>query len=130
MINPPPPDAVLVFHVVYDITVEWYGVAKQFPKRDRYILGEKVFIELLECLHAVNRARYSTNNRKVQHLYSAITAMNNATILVRLANSLEILPDKRYFALSEKFINVGKQLGGWLKYCQSPQPIPPQYSGK
>ncbi len=36
-------------------------------------------------------------------------------LLLRLANEIKILDDKKYLSLTEKLQEIGRMLGGWLK---------------
>jgi len=118
--NNPPPNAVTpVFHNLYDISCEWHRIAEKFPKRDRYTLGERIFTEFISGLSAITRAQYSTHTQKLPHLFTASQHINTAVILIRMCNTLELLPDKRYFAIAKIVTDIGKQIGGWIRDIQN-----------
>ena len=115
----PPPNAVApVFHILYDFTCEWHIISKNFPKRDRYTLGERIFSELLATLTAVTKAQYASSFKKLPHLFAASEHINAAIVLIRITNTLGILLDKRYYAVTERLNIIGKHIGGWIRDTQ------------
>ncbi|HAY23406.1 MAG TPA: diversity-generating retroelement protein Avd [Desulfobacterales bacterium] len=91
-----------------DMAVYAYGALRQFPKSERFTLGA----ELRECLWKGLKLIVKANNE----LDSEIKTM---LALLRVAHGLNIIPPKKYELWAGMLVEIGKMLGGWLKYCRS-----------
>jgi len=86
------------------------------PKMDRYTIGEKVFSLLIELLVGILQAQYLTQEQKIEKLKANSSELDNIKILVRLTRSLEIIDEKQYINLENKLQEIGRMLGGWIKW--------------
>ena len=86
------------------------------PKISKYTLGEnidKVFIAFLELLFQASSAK-----GKLDILQKASDKLNLLKFLLRIAWESKTLDNKKYIKLSEKLNEIGKMLGGWIRYIQ------------
>ncbi len=104
-----------MFTRIYDLTCHWYRVARKFPKPDRYTIGNEIFSYLIVLLVGITKAEYLDFQRKRALLNSLSPTLDTIKILVRLANSLDILPDKHSIPIQGELQEIGKMLGGWIR---------------
>jgi len=99
----------------YEIYKDLHQHIKTFPKSDKYSLGEKLKNINLEILELLIDAEIAKRDWKPPLLQKAGRKTDLLKLLLRLANELKILDDKKYLSLIEKFQEIGRMLGGWLK---------------
>lgn len=91
---------------------------KEFPKPDRYTLGNEIFSHLIALLVGITKAEYLSAQRKREHLASLSPTLDTLKILVRLASSLGILKEKHTIPIQGELQEIGKMLGGWMRALQ------------
>ena len=95
------------------------------PKRDRYALGLKIDQQALDFFELILMGRVKTGNSKFLILQKADLKLSQLKFFVRLAYDLKVLPEKRYIELEEKLLELGRMLGGWLKFLNLAEPKRP-----
>lgn len=93
----------------------WQMYVRHFPKDLRYTLGGKIdllFIEILESLFA---ASYLIREQKLPHLQRATLKLDLLKFFLQLSWECKALDSKKFSAISELTIEVGRMLGGWQK---------------
>ena len=99
--------------------MEFYKIChesvKVFPKQERYSLGQKIENTILEILEFALQAAYLPKYRKADFIRKASDKADLLKYLIRLAYETKSINLKRYMALEEKIIEIGKMLGGWIK---------------
>lgn len=101
----------------YEFYRELYIVVKQFPKGDRYALGEKCDLAALELLASLFEAGSVTKTEKRPLLARASVQLNLIRVYLRLAKDIKIVDMKRYLALQTDLEEMGRMLGGWKRYA-------------
>ncbi|MBU2539693.1 diversity-generating retroelement protein Avd [Patescibacteria group bacterium] len=94
----------------------FYQYLESFPRKDRYVLGQKcenIILEILELL--ISTTQFFNKNKKIELLEKASIKLNVLRIIARLAKDVKVLDLKRYIILQEKINEIGKMLGGWIK---------------
>jgi len=77
-------------------------------------LGQKIDNTALEILETITLAGISNQN-KLNLLEKASQKLDLLKILIRLADDLKILDNKKYLEIQQKIQEIGKMLGGWIK---------------
>jgi len=106
-------DDLIVFKKTYDLILWLYPAVEQFPKSQRFILGQQILnslIDFLKTLIETNQTRY-----KKELLNRASIELDKVRLLTRLAKDLRFLSLKKYLLLCEKINEVGKILGGLIR---------------
>ena len=85
----------------------------KFPRDQKFVLGDRIEVKLLEVQESCLRAYYGGEKRG--HLLEANLQLEVARHLVRLAHSLKLFANHTYAVISEKVDEVGRMLGGWLR---------------
>lgn len=90
-----------------------YPALAQFPKSEKFALVTDIkrsMDSLLErCIEAQKKYHKKTT------LQDMDVEIMKIQIYIRLAYQLGFLPPKKYEVWSEKIVEIGKMLGGWLK---------------
>ncbi len=118
----PPPQRVAVFTKTYALTCRWYGIAKKFPKPDRYTLGNQLFALLLQLLTGITQAEYLHGAKKRTTLEALSPTLDTIKILVRLSRTLGIIEMPQYIAIEEQCNAIGNMLGGWIRSLPHDEP--------
>ncbi|MCX6713700.1 MAG: diversity-generating retroelement protein Avd [Candidatus Vogelbacteria bacterium] len=108
-------------HKTYQLYELLYKCLASMPKRDRYALGLKIEQQTLDFFELIMLASAKTGSRKLLILQKADLKLRMLQLFVRLAQDIKVLPVKRYIELEEKLLELGKMIGGWLKFLTSPE---------
>lgn len=87
-----------------------------FPKAEKYTLGQKIENSLLETLELSLKAAFSGKQGKLLFLNEIDSKVKLLKTLVRLAGEIKAIDDKKYLLLQEHLQEIGKMIGGWIKY--------------
>ena len=106
---------VPIFKKAYDLYKLFHDSLKNFPKQERYSLGQKcesVITELLEYIFHAGQAR---KQDKIPFLERASVALNLLRVYLRLAKDVRALDVKNYVALQLIVDEIGRMIGGWQR---------------
>lgn len=85
----------------------------KFPREQKFVLGDRIEVKLLEVQESCLRAYYSQEKRA--NLSEANMTLEVTRHLIRLAHALRFFSNHTYAVLSVKVDEVGRMIGGWLK---------------
>lgn len=85
------------------------------PKDARYTLGAKIDRALIEAIELLFAASYLGKKQKLPYLQKANTRFDLVKFLLQILWEIKALDNSKYVVLSEKFDEIGKMLGGWLR---------------
>jgi len=101
---------------------KWYEFTKwllarvdQFPKNQRFILGQRLVDGVLDIQECLVEAAYSSGDRKREQLATANRKIEVLRWLIRMAHERELLTGRQYAFTSEQMTECGRMLGGWIK---------------
>lgn len=86
----------------------------KFPRNQRYTLGDRLEKKLLGLLELLIEAQYS--KEKTIILKKANLEIEQLRYLFRLSNDLRLMNLKTYELSANYLMEIGAQVGGWLKY--------------
>lgn len=104
-----------IFQKTYETYKLFYSYLVNFPKKDKYTLGQRCENALLDLLEAITLAGGVSKAEKLPILQRASTKLDLAKIFIRLCKDLKILDNKKYLALESSLQEIGKMLGGWIR---------------
>ena len=93
----------------------------KFPKPSRYSVGVKIENTLLEVIELLYLAQSKRGNSRLLILNKADILLRILFVHLRLAYKIKCLNDAGFAILSEKLIEIGKMVGGWIKYTNTSQ---------
>lgn len=82
-------------------------------------MGQKIENLILEILELSFKVSYSTKIEKPQLLKDADAKIHLLKTIIRLAYEIKALDDKKYLALQEQLQEIGRMIGGWIRYSQN-----------
>lgn len=108
-----------IFLKTYELYKTFYGYLPLLPRKDRYAMGEKCEIALIDLLEAIIMASNLTKQEKLPILRKASAKVDILKVFFRLGKDLKIVDNKKYQILDELVSEIGRMLGGWIKTTQS-----------
>lgn len=107
----------VIYMKIYDLSLWLFPHVGRYPKNERTALGLQTKQCLLELLKHVVLAYNST--KKLPHLHEASAQLDLLRLFVRLSVDLRYTSVKQYEHASELINEVGRMLGGWLRFACS-----------
>ncbi|TSC61906.1 MAG: hypothetical protein Greene041614_829 [Parcubacteria group bacterium Greene0416_14] len=104
-----------IFKKTYDFMREFYVFELDFPKKDRYTLGQRCEFYIIDVLEGVMIAAQTEKNKKLQILEGVSNKLDLLKVFIRLSADLKILSDKRYIVCQNHLQEIGRMLGGWMR---------------
>ena len=100
----------------------WQRYLVDFPKQNRYTLGNKIDEIFLIAIEFSFLASYAKLDTKIIHLERCISRVDLLKLLLQLAWEIHALDNQKYIALSEQLAEIGRMLGGWRKGLETKTP--------
>ena len=114
--NPPPsPFGLSIIQKLVAIYKLWHEILPNFSRDSRHTLGAKIDALFLEVIENTVKAGYSDKVEKEIFLKRASVKLDLLKFFLQIAWEIKSLDNKKYINLSEKLLEVGKMLGGWIK---------------
>ena len=111
-----------VLERTYDF-VKWLVPAvTQFPRQQRYLLGERLELAALDLLDLLVEARLVPETR-LMTLRKAAVRVDRLLYLLRLSHDLELLSGPRYANACRVLDEVGRQVSGWMRASSRREPM-------
>lgn len=110
-----------IFTKTYELYKTFYSYLATFPKKDRYTLGQKCELVLLDLLEGIILASSLSREEKLPILKTASLKLDVLKVLFRLGKDLKIIESKKYLILESFLQEIGKMLGGWIKTTTASQ---------
>lgn len=104
-----------IFAKTYELYKIFYEYLLTFPKKDRYTLGQKCEIRLLNLLESIIVSGNLSKQEKFPFLKQASLNLDILKILFRLGKDLKVIDNKKYLVLETHLQEIGRMLGGWIK---------------
>lgn len=97
-----------------DLYKDFYIEIKKWPKPEKYSIGkrcEDLILDIFKNLLAASR-----NKEKLRYLKKANLELQIFKHLIRMIKELNIMKNKKYIFFCTKILEIGKMLGGWIKF--------------
>jgi len=107
-----------IFQKTYDLIKQIYIYVPKFPKREQYVLGQRIENIAFDFLSLIVEAN-ERKEKKLEILKKASVVLNKLRVFVRLARDLKFLSFGHYEILSKMIDEIGRMLGGWIKYSET-----------
>ena len=91
----------------------WLGLYRNFPKPERFGLGEKIDILFLELLEKTYNSTYSKPSMKINILEETASKLDKIKFFSEIAWENKLIMTEKYTLLLEQLQVIGRQLGGW-----------------
>ncbi len=110
-------DLIPVVQKSYDLCAGLYTHVNRFPRAQRGLLGRVILEDALQMLVSLTVANRRAD--KAEELREASGRLDALRITLRLSKRLGFVSNGGYEDLSNGADEVGRMLGGWLKYEQA-----------
>lgn len=108
-----------IFKKVYDLYKEFYFCIGNFPRKDKYSLGQKCESIISEIMECVLEASQLPKSEKSPYLEKASVKLNLLRMYTRLAKEIRALDINKYILIEEMINEIGKMLGGWKRFIKN-----------
>jgi len=110
-----------------DVYCLWIIVHRDFPKTERFGIGQKIENSFLDLLELTFASTYLVANQKILILSKTIAKLDNLKFFTQLAWESKLIKTEKYSEISKTLEEIGRMLGGWRKGLQAKdQKLPPQ----
>ncbi len=93
----------------------WITLHRDFPKVERFGIGQKIEQSFLDMLELTFTSVYLAQEQKIISLSKTIAKMDNLKFFIQLAWESKLIPTEKYSKISGELEEVGRMLGGWKK---------------
>lgn len=94
-----------------------YIALRQFPKSEKFTLAADIKRSIFKMLELIIRCNKSRDKKGL--VYEIDVELDISRSFIRLAMELGFLPFKKYEVLSNHFTELGRMVGGWIKFINS-----------
>jgi hypothetical protein len=119
----PPPNKIfsepVIFHKIAQLYFTAHTRVLRFPKISRYSLGVRIENTVLEILELAYLAQSKKGPSRLLILNKADIILRMLFVHLRIAYKIKCLNDASFAELSEKCVEIGKMLGGWIKHTNA-----------
>ena len=110
-----PPVAI----AVYKTYMTFNPLVLKFPKIYRYTLAQAIEKNILVLLELIFEANSLPRPLREAPLLKANAKCEILKMLARMSFELKLIESTQYFQIAAEFLEIGKMLGGWIKYVRS-----------
>lgn len=103
-----------IVHKSYELYLFLHTNINSFPKRDRYTLGVQIEQRILKILELIMLAREKTGASKLLILHKIDVELKLLKLFLRMSFDTWALPENKYINVSERLLEIGRMLGGWI----------------
>ncbi len=107
------PSVPIVVSKTYELTLWFLPKLAKFPRDQRFLLGDRIEMFLLDILEGLIDATYT--KEKIKALKKVNLKLEKLRFMVRMANDMHYINIGSYEFASRGINEVGKMVGGWLK---------------
>src|SRR3989344_8772969 len=103
---------VIKLFMLYEIT---HKLVFKFPKHERYTLGEKIEMAILDGMELFVFADQVSKYEKEKVLSKANSKIELLKILFRVSLNCTMIESRVYLEIEEKLQEIGRMTQGWIK---------------
>lgn len=85
------------------------------PRDERFGIGGKIDLLLLDTLEILRIASYARTEEKQRYLITAIARIDSLRFFVQIAWESKLIPSNQFQTLGLMIEEVGRMVGGWRK---------------
>ena len=97
----------------YDLVRELTRRVAKFPRDFKFLLGDRVLVNVYELLDSLLEAKYTKDKRAI--LERANLRLEQMRFQIRLAHDERLISAHQYEVVSRQINEVGRLVGGWRK---------------
>lgn len=108
-------DDLPILQKMYELYKVFYQYAVNFPKKDRFGIGQRCENQILDLVEWTIKASKSRRENKQAILYQISLQLDTLKIFIRLMKEIRTIDLKKYTIIQGHINEIGKMLGGWIK---------------
>ncbi len=85
------------------------------PRTERFGLGSKIDLLLLDLLELLRKATYTPIHEKIIILENASIKIDSIRFFIQLLWETRLMPQEQFLSLGTDIEQIGKMIGGWKK---------------
>lgn len=105
-----------IFHKLYDFYKLLHSYHSTIPKMQRYTLWQRCEKISLTLLEQVISTGHLVGEVRTQEIHEMSKGVDLLKVLIRLAKETHTITPKQYMELQTLLQEIGKMIGGWLKF--------------
>lgn len=105
-----------IFHKVYSLYKTLHGYHSTIPRMQRYTLWQRCENTSLTLLERVISTGHLAGAVRTQEIHEMSKGVDLLKVLIRLAKETHTITPKQYLELQTLLQEIGKMVGGWLKF--------------
>jgi len=106
---------LIMFQKFYDLMVYSIPIINRFPKSQKFVLGQQIQNCMIDISKMIVQANKFGDKHRLNNLYYIDVELEKLRMLIRLATDLGLMSREKYGNHSEKLVEIGRILGGWIK---------------
>lgn len=115
---------VPIVYAVEKFYASLYNEFRNLPKKDRFTIGQKSETLTLDLLATLFHAQKKRGEKRIEELCEADTTLKILKTVIRLAFEVQVIEEGKYLRLERALVEIGRMLGGWIKYTATENPAP------
>ena len=104
----------------YQFVLWLIPTVEQFPRAQKFLLGDRLQTTALDVLDGLIEATYSREAGPILRRVNLL--LEKLRVLFRLAKDLKYVDLRRYEFVARAVDEIGRLVGGWLKAGTTPRP--------
>lgn len=108
-------DNIPVIKKIYELYRNFYLFSKLFPKKDKYTLGSRCEIYIIETLELLLGAGSAPRIEKLALIKKANVKFDALKVFIRLASDVKMIDGRKYVVLQKQIQEIGRMIGGWQR---------------
>ena len=107
-----------IIHGIIEFYKSWHFILPHFPTPSRNTLGYHIDTLAIEISELLFSAIFLNGIEKISIIELVSKKLDSLKFLLRLAWEIQVIKSTQYAMISKQLLELGKQLGGWLKQLQ------------
>lgn len=96
----------------------WHEYLVNLPRHTRFTLGEKIDNAFVDCLEMALMAGYAAPDKKAEIIRRLSVKFDTLKFFLKLLWEIKALDNKKYSTISVRLNEIGKMIGGWMKFVK------------
>ena len=106
---------LIIYQKTYEFLLELYNLVRQFPKSEKYVLGQRLENTTISIIENVIEANMRIEKDKLPFLITANVELEKLRIYLKLSKDLHFLSIEQHKRMDSKLGEIGRLLGGLIK---------------
>jgi len=105
---------IAILPKIYDLLLWITPKLDLFPKKYKFIIADKILSNFIKVIELIIEAKYGKD--KKEKIFAINTELEKIRFLIRLSKDLNCITIKDYEYISQNVNEIGKMVGGWMKF--------------